>query len=67
MEWELITYADGSLNLYYEDRLHGRDIRFRLNPDGTADRIEDETTTRVELVTALREAYATWKKVMNTY
>lgn len=42
LELELHVYPDGEIELYYEDRLEGRDVTFRVNADGTADEISSE-------------------------
>lgn len=53
MELELLRWGDGTIRLYFEDYLEGKDRVFILWPDGTAAEDNDELTP-VNLVLALR-------------
>jgi len=59
MELELLEWGDGTIRLSSWDSMHGDDVIFILNEDGTAYRSyydgEEERQEPVNLVIALRE------------
>lgn len=60
MELELLQWADGTVRLSYEDRIHGNDVHFVLGEDGRAflakvQPDETETLEPVDLVLELRK------------
>ena len=58
MNFELMV-VDGNLELYHEDNLHGNDLSFTFNENGTIDVTKHGVTTRLDVmfVEALREVY----------
>ena len=56
MQLELLKWGDGSIRLTFWDTMHGKDVVFILDEDGSAYvEQEDETRTAVDLALELRK------------
>lgn len=54
MEFELSQWGDGTIRLYFEDRIHGNDRVYILGEDGRVYREDGDALTLVDIVQELR-------------
>lgn len=62
-DFQLVEHRDGTINLYFEDSMHGDDILIRVNADGTLALVETEYANEadyegVETLTPITNVYA---------